>query len=64
VPAITVTITPPRGSETRTLTTVGAFRAVPANHLRDTFDQSLDPRHGWPARPDIASARQADLDEH
>ena len=35
-----------RGSETRTLTTVGAFRVVPANDLRDKFDQSLDPRHG------------------
>ena len=35
-----------RGSETRTLTTVGAFRAVPANDLRDRFDQPLDPRHG------------------
>ena len=31
-----------RGSETRTLTTVGAFRVVPANDLRDTFDRSLD----------------------
>src|ERR1700730_9776869 len=41
-----------RGSETRTLTTVGAFRVVPANDLRDKFDQSLDPRHGelWPLR--------------
>ena len=35
-----------RGSETRTLTTVGAFCVVPANDLRDTFDRSLDPRHG------------------
>ena len=35
-----------RGSETRTLTTLGAFRVVPANDLRDKFDQSLDPRHG------------------
>jgi hypothetical protein len=35
-----------RGSETRTLTTVGAFRAVPTNDLRDTFDRPLDPRHG------------------
>jgi hypothetical protein len=35
-----------RGSETRTLTTVGAFRAVPAHDLRDRFDQPLDPRHG------------------
>jgi hypothetical protein len=33
-----------RGSETRTLTTVGAFRAVPASDLRDSFDQPLDPR--------------------
>src|SRR5260370_40090275 len=35
-----------RGSETRTLTTVGAFRVVPASDLRDTFDLPLDPRHG------------------
>jgi hypothetical protein len=35
-----------RGSETRTLTTVGAFRVVFASDLRDKFDQSLDPRHG------------------
>src|SRR5688572_26468099 len=35
-----------RGSETRTLSTVGAFRAVPASDLRDSFDQPLDPRHG------------------
>ena len=35
-----------RGSETRTLTTVGAVRAVPASDLRDSFDQPLDPRHG------------------
>src|SRR5438309_6054898 len=35
-----------RGSETRTLTTVGAFRVVPANDLRDKFEQSLDPRNG------------------
>lgn len=35
-----------RGSETRTLTTVGAFRAVPASDLRDAADRPLDPRHG------------------
>ena len=35
-----------RGSETRTLATVGAFRAIPANDLRDAFDRPLDPRHG------------------
>ena len=35
-----------RGSETRTLSTVGAFRVVPANDLRDKFDQPLDPRQG------------------
>ena len=34
------------GSETRTLTSVGAFRAVPASDLRDTFDRPLDSRHG------------------
>jgi hypothetical protein len=35
-----------RGSETRTLTTVGAFRVVPANDLRDAYGERLDPRHG------------------
>jgi hypothetical protein len=35
-----------RGSEARTLSTVGAFRVVPANDLRDKFDHSLDPRNG------------------
>lgn len=35
-----------RGSETRTLATVGAFRTVPASDLRDTFDRPQDPRHG------------------
>ena len=35
-----------RGSEARTLTTVGAFRVVPASDLRDKFDHSLDPRNG------------------
>lgn len=35
-----------RGSETRTLTTVGAFRVVPADDLRDAYGERLDPRHG------------------
>ena len=35
-----------RGSESRTLSSVGAFRVIPANDLRDTFDKPLDPRHG------------------
>jgi hypothetical protein len=35
-----------RGSETRTLTTVGAFRVVTASDLRDSFGQPLDPRQG------------------
>ena len=35
-----------RGSESRTLASVGAFRVVPAHDLRDTFDKPLDPRHG------------------
>jgi len=35
-----------RGSETRTLTTGGAFRAVPASDLRDALDRPLVPRHG------------------
>ena len=35
-----------RGSETRTLSTVGAFRVVPARELRDHFDRPSDPRDG------------------
>ena len=35
-----------RGSETRTLSTVGAFRVVPARDLRDHFDRPADPRDG------------------
>jgi DNA-binding MarR family transcriptional regulator len=35
-----------RGSETRTLSTVGAFRVVPARELRDHFDRPADPRDG------------------
>ncbi|MGE3341854.1 MAG: hypothetical protein AB7L71_00345 [Vicinamibacterales bacterium] len=33
-----------RGSEARTLATVGVFRAVPASDLRDHYDRPLDPR--------------------
>jgi hypothetical protein len=33
-----------RGSETRTLSTVGAFRVVSAEHLRDHDGRSSDPR--------------------
>lgn len=35
-----------RGSETRTLSTVGAFRVVPARDLRDHSGRAADPRHG------------------
>ncbi len=35
-----------RGSESRTLASVGAFRVVPAADLRDSFNKPLDPRHG------------------
>ena len=35
-----------RGSESRTLTTVGAFRVVPAGDLRDGQDRPLDPNRG------------------
>src|SRR2546427_11900992 len=35
-----------RGSETRTLSTVGAFRVVPARDLRDHADRPADPRSG------------------
>src|SRR3954469_5523210 len=33
-----------RGSETRTLATVGAFRVVSSRDLRDHYDRPLDPR--------------------
>jgi hypothetical protein len=33
-----------RGSETRTLATVGAFRVVSSRDLRDQYDRPLDPR--------------------
>jgi hypothetical protein len=35
-----------RGSETRTLSTVGAFRVVPASDLRDHSGRAADPRSG------------------
>jgi hypothetical protein len=35
-----------RGSESRTLSSVGAFRVARADDLRDTFNKPLDPRHG------------------
>ena len=35
-----------RGSETRTLSTVGAFRVVPASNLRDHCGAPADPRSG------------------
>jgi len=35
-----------RGSETRTLSTVGAFRVVPARDLRDHDGRAADPRSG------------------
>lgn len=35
-----------RGSESRTLASVGAFRVIRTEDLRDTFDKPLDPRHG------------------
>ena len=35
-----------RGSESRTLSTVGAFRVVPAGDLRDGHEKALDPRDG------------------
>ena len=35
-----------RGSEVRTLATVGAFRVVPAGDLRDGQDRPLDPNRG------------------
>lgn len=35
-----------RGSEARTLSTVGAFRVARVDDLRDTFGNTLDPRRG------------------
>ena len=35
-----------RGSESRTLATVGAFRVVSSRDLRDRHDRSADPRSG------------------
>jgi hypothetical protein len=35
-----------RGSESRALASVGAFRVIQDNDLRDTFDKPLDPRRG------------------
>ena len=35
-----------RGSESRALATVGAFRVVPAGDLRDADDRPLDPNRG------------------
>jgi hypothetical protein len=35
-----------RGSESRTLATVGAFRVVPAGDLRDVHDKALEPNRG------------------
>jgi len=40
-----------RGSESRTLRSVGVFRVVPAHELCDTFDRPLDPRQGELWRP-------------
>lgn len=35
-----------RGSESRTLASVGAFRVVRTDDLRDAHEKTLDPRHG------------------
>jgi DNA-binding MarR family transcriptional regulator len=45
-----------RGSEVRTLATVGAFRAVPADDLRDDRERAGDVRHG-----DLERLRDAGL---
>jgi DNA-binding MarR family transcriptional regulator len=45
-----------RGSETRTLSTVGAFRVVPARDLRDHSGREADPRSG-----DLRHLREQEL---
>jgi hypothetical protein len=40
-----------RGSETRTLATVGAFRVVSSRDLRDQYDRPLDPTLSRSATP-------------
>ncbi len=47
-----------RGSETRTLSTVGAFRVVPASKLRDHSGAPADPRSG-----DLRNLREQGLVE-
>ena len=47
-----------RGSETRTLATVGAFRVVPASQLRDHSGAPTDPRSG-----DLRNLREQELVE-
>src|SRR5262245_61866526 len=47
-----------RGSETRTLATVGAFRVVSSRDLRDNQDRPLDPRSG-----DLRNLREQGLVE-
>jgi DNA-binding PadR family transcriptional regulator len=47
-----------RGSEVRALATIGAFRAVPADDLRDDGDRAGDVRHG-----DLERLREAGLIE-
>ena len=47
-----------RGSETRTLSTVGAFRVVPASRLRDHSGASANPRSG-----DLRNLREQGLVE-
>jgi len=49
-----------RGSESRSLATVGAFRVVPARDLRDHQDRPGDPRNGDLRQP--RAHRRATLD--
>lgn len=54
-----------RGSESRTLASVGSFRAIPADDLRDAFDKPLDPRHGdlWHLREEgLVQTHRVDRD--
>lgn len=55
-----------RGSETRTLATVGAFRVVSSRDLRDHQDRALDPRSSssWVPRVKVTEPMSGDHRAH